>query len=52
MADYKERFGKWQKDAKKKFEEVDKQLGLKEKIGRAENRDEEVRAEDPCATRV
>lgn len=33
MADYKERFGKWQKDAKKKFEEVDKQLGLKEKIG-------------------
>ena len=33
MADYKDRFGKWQKDAKEKFEEIDKQLGLKEKIG-------------------
>jgi hypothetical protein len=33
MADYKERFDKWQKDAKKKFDEVDKQLGLKEKLG-------------------
>ena len=32
MSDYKERFGKWQKDAKEKFEEIDKQLGLKEKI--------------------
>lgn len=33
MADYKERFGKWQKDAREKFEEIDKQLGLKEKLG-------------------
>ena len=32
MSDYKERFDKWQKDAKEKFEEIDKQLGLKEKI--------------------
>jgi ElaB/YqjD/DUF883 family membrane-anchored ribosome-binding protein len=33
MSDYKERFDKWQKDAKEKFEEIDKQLGLKDKIG-------------------
>ena len=32
MTDYKERFDKWQRDAKEKFEEIDKQLGLKEKI--------------------
>ena len=32
MNDYKERFGKWQRDAKEKFDEIDKQLGLKEKI--------------------
>ncbi len=32
MADYKERFEKWQKDAKEKFDEIDKQLGLKDKI--------------------
>jgi hypothetical protein len=32
MADYKERFEAWQKQAKEKFEEIDKQLGLKEKI--------------------
>lgn len=32
MSDYKERFGKWQKDAKEKFEEIDKQLGLKDKL--------------------
>ena len=32
MADYKERFDKWQKDAKEKFEEIDKQLGIKETI--------------------
>lgn len=32
MSDYKERFGKWQKEAKEKFEEIDKQLGLKDKI--------------------
>ena len=32
MSDYKERFGKWQKDAKEKFDEIDKQLGLKDKI--------------------
>ncbi|HRH42538.1 MAG TPA: hypothetical protein PKY82_13000 [Pyrinomonadaceae bacterium] len=32
MADYKERFEAWQKQAKEKFEEIDKQLGLKEKF--------------------
>jgi hypothetical protein len=32
MNDYKSRFEKWQKDAKEKFDEVDKQLGIKEKI--------------------
>ena len=32
MSDYKERFDKWQKDAKEKFGEIDKQLGLKDKI--------------------
>ncbi len=32
MSDYKERFEKWQRDAKEKFDEVDKQLGLKDKI--------------------
>jgi len=32
MSDYKERFEKWQRDAKEKFGEIDKQLGLKEKI--------------------
>ncbi len=33
MTDYKDRFDKWQRDAKEKFEEIDKQLGLKDKIG-------------------
>ena len=33
MADFKDRFDKWQKDAKEKFDDIDKQLGLKEKIG-------------------
>lgn len=33
MSDYKDRFEKWQRDAREKFEEIDKQLGLKEKIG-------------------
>lgn len=33
MSDYKERFDKWQKDAKEKFEEIDRQLGIKDKIG-------------------
>lgn len=32
MSDYKERFDKWQRDAKEKFEEIDKQLGLKDRI--------------------
>lgn len=32
MSDYKDRFEKWQRGAKEKFEEIDKQLGLKEKI--------------------
>lgn len=33
MSDYKERFDKWQRDAKEKFGEIDKQLGIKDKIG-------------------
>lgn len=33
MADYKEKFGKWQRDAKEKFDEIDQQLGLKDKFG-------------------
>lgn len=32
MSDYKERFEKWQREAKDKFDEIDKQLGLKDKI--------------------
>lgn len=32
MADYKERFEKWQKEAKEKFEEIDEQLGLSDKV--------------------
>ncbi|MEZ5429190.1 MAG: hypothetical protein R2747_23285 [Pyrinomonadaceae bacterium] len=32
MSDYKERFEKWQRDAKEKFDEFDKQVGLKDKI--------------------
>ena len=31
MSDYKDRFEKWQRGAKEKFEEIDKQLGLKDK---------------------
>jgi len=32
MTDYKDRFEKWQRDAKERFEEFDKQIGLKEKL--------------------
>ena len=32
MADYKEKFEQWQRDAKEKFEEIDKQIGLKERF--------------------
>jgi hypothetical protein len=32
MSDYKDRFDKWQRDARDKFGEIDRQLGLKEKI--------------------
>lgn len=32
MADYKERFEKWQREAKERFDDFDKQLGLTEKI--------------------
>jgi hypothetical protein len=32
MTDYKERFDAWQKQAKEKFEEIDKQFGLKDKF--------------------
>lgn len=33
MSDYKDKFDKWQREAKEKFGEIDKQLGLKEKLG-------------------
>lgn len=32
MADYKEKFERWQKKATEKFEEIDAQIGLKDKI--------------------
>ncbi|MFM9905765.1 MAG: hypothetical protein ACKVQJ_14475 [Pyrinomonadaceae bacterium] len=32
MSDYKERFERWQKKASEKFDEIDAQLGLREKI--------------------
>lgn len=32
MSDYKDRFDKWQKGAKEKFDKLDEQLGLKDKI--------------------
>ncbi len=32
MSEYKDRFDKWQRDAKEKFDEIDKQLGIKERI--------------------
>lgn len=32
MNDYKERFEKWQREAKERFDDFDKQIGLKEKI--------------------
>jgi len=32
MADYKERFEKWQRDAKERFDDFDKQIGLKDKL--------------------
>lgn len=32
MNDYKDRFDKWQREAREKFEEIDKQLGLKDKL--------------------
>jgi ElaB/YqjD/DUF883 family membrane-anchored ribosome-binding protein len=32
MADFKDTFSEWQRQAKEKFEEIDKQLGLKEKL--------------------
>ena len=32
MADYKEKFEKWQQDAKERFDDFDKQIGLKEKF--------------------
>ncbi len=33
MTDYKERFERWQREAKERFEEIDKQIGLTDKIG-------------------
>jgi len=32
MSDYKEKFERWTKKATEKFEEIDSQLGLKDKI--------------------
>jgi len=32
MADYKERFEKWQREAKERFEDLDKQIGIKDKL--------------------
>ncbi|MCU0239907.1 MAG: hypothetical protein MUC29_10735 [Pyrinomonadaceae bacterium] len=32
MADFKDRFSEWQKQAKEKFEEIDKQFGIKDKL--------------------
>jgi len=32
MSDYRSRFEKWQKEAREKFDEVDRQIGLKDKI--------------------
>ncbi len=32
MSDYKDRFEKWQKEAREKFEQIDSQLGISEKI--------------------
>ncbi len=32
MADYKEKFEKWQQEAKERFDDFDKQIGLKEKF--------------------
>lgn len=33
MADYKEKFEKWQREAKERFDDFDKQINLKEKLG-------------------
>ncbi|MEP6946647.1 MAG: hypothetical protein ABJA02_12080 [Acidobacteriota bacterium] len=33
MSDYKEKFDRWQKKATEKFDEIDEQLGLKDKLG-------------------
>lgn len=32
MAEYKERFEKWQREAKERFDDIDKQIGLKDKL--------------------
>lgn len=37
MNDYRERFDKWQREAKEKFEEIDQQLGITEKLGEGAN---------------
>lgn len=36
MADYKEKFEKWQREAKERFDDFDRQIGLKEKLVEAE----------------
>lgn len=53
MNDYKNKFEKWQRDAKERFAEIDKQLGLKDKveegartvIGTAQKGAEKIRSE-------
>ncbi len=32
MTDYKDRFEKWQREAKERFDDIDKQIGLKDKL--------------------
>lgn len=33
MTDYKDRFEKWQREARERFDDIDKQIGLSDKIG-------------------
>jgi ElaB/YqjD/DUF883 family membrane-anchored ribosome-binding protein len=38
MSDYKEKFERWQREAKERFEDFDKQINLKEKLGESAKR--------------
>jgi len=42
MADYKEKFEKWQREAKERFEDFDKQINLKEKLEESAKRVKET----------